>query len=114
MDKVFLLTLLTFDENSDLDMNFIQKNQKSIRVYVTVTHPNSNKCLIEFFVKLGKDRQTDGFQLRKCIIGLTERFKDELEKQADAIYENTIIRKLPTYIKKIAQSYAGYRAEILD
>ena len=33
---------------------------------------------------------------------------------ANTIYEKTIIRKLPTYLKKIAQVYPTYKSEIMD
>jgi len=46
--------------------------------------------------------------------GLTEQFKDMIEKQATEIYDNTIIRKLPTYLKKIAQTYPACKGEILN
>lgn len=33
---------------------------------------------------------------------------------ANCIYEKTIIRKLPTYLKKMAQVYPAYKNEIMD
>lgn len=46
-------------------------------------------------------------------MGLTEKFKDEIIKQADIIYEKTIIKKLPTYFKKIVQSYPVQKFAIM-
>jgi hypothetical protein len=37
-----------------------------------------------------------------------------IEKQANEIYENTIIRKLPTYLKKISERYPSYKNIILE
>ena len=49
------------------------------------------------------------------MVGLIEWYKAQIEEQASKIYENTIIRKLPTYLKKIAQAYpSSYKALILD
>lgn len=48
------------------------------------------------------------------MIGLTEFYKDQIENQANTIYDNTIIRKLPTYLKKIAQMYPAFKTEILN
>ena len=45
--------------------------------------------------------------------GLTEKFKDEIETQANLIYENTIIKKIPTYLKKLVNTYPGRKHEIL-
>jgi len=45
---------------------------------------------------------------------LIETYKDQIENQASKIYDNTIIRKLPTYLKKIAQVYPAYKNEILE
>lgn len=33
---------------------------------------------------------------------------------ANCIYEKTVIRKLPTYLKKLAQVYPAYKNEIMD
>lgn len=52
--------------------------------------------------------------LKKSLIGLIEHFKERVEKQALDIYDNTIIRKLPTYLKKIAQTYPAYKNEIVE
>lgn len=48
------------------------------------------------------------------MLGLAEAYKKAIEKQAEDIYEKTIIRKLPTYVKKVALSYPSYRAAIMD
>ena len=45
---------------------------------------------------------------------MIETYKDQIENQASKIYDNTIIRKLPTYLKKIAQVYPAYKNEILE
>ena len=45
---------------------------------------------------------------------MIETYKDQIEDQASKIYDNTIIRKLPTYLKKIAQVYPAYKNEILE
>jgi hypothetical protein len=37
-----------------------------------------------------------------------------LEIQANQIYDNTIIRKLPTYLKKISENYPSYKISILE
>jgi hypothetical protein len=34
--------------------------------------------------------------------GLIDYFKNSIEEQVNLIYDNTIIRKIPTYLKKIA------------
>lgn len=39
------------------------------------------------------------------MVGLVEVYKDKLLAQSNQIYDNTIIRKLPTYLKKIASDY---------
>lgn len=48
------------------------------------------------------------------MIGLIDHYKDKLEAQATEIYENTIIRKLPTYLKRIAEVYPNFKNEILE
>lgn len=52
--------------------------------------------------------------IKKCLMGLTEKFKDEIETQTSAIYEKTIIKKLPTYLKKIVQTYPAKKDEIMQ
>mmetsp|Transcript_6149 Transcript_6149/g.9884 ORF Transcript_6149/g.9884 Transcript_6149/m.9884 type:complete len:90 (+) Transcript_6149:1639-1908(+) len=51
---------------------------------------------------------------RKCMTMLNEFFKHVLEQQAAAIYEGTIVRKLPTYLKKLAEMYPSQRDLIVD
>ena len=51
---------------------------------------------------------------RDSMIGLIEQLKNQVELQANQIYENTIIRKLPTYLKKLAQVYPQCKMEILN
>lgn len=48
------------------------------------------------------------------MIGLVNDFKDKIDQQAKQIYENTIIRKLPTFLKKVAQDYPNSRGIIMD
>jgi hypothetical protein len=50
-------------------------------------------------------KQEDAVSIKKCMAGLIDFFKDSIEEQVNLIYDNTIIRKIPTYLKKIAQSY---------
>lgn len=68
----------------------------------------------DFFLKQKHDAECkfkleDAISIKKCMIGLVEYYKDQIEKQVDLIYENTIIRKLPTYLKKITQSYPAFK-----
>lgn len=46
--------------------------------------------------------------------GLIDYFKNSIEEQVNLIYDNTIIRKIPTYLKKIVQSYPACQKEILE
>ena len=59
-------------------------------------------------------KQEEAVSIKKCIAGLVDFFKTQIEEQVNLIYENTIIRKLPTYLKKIAQSYPACQKEILE
>ena len=59
-------------------------------------------------------KQEDAVSIKKCIAGLVDSFKCQIEEQVNLIYDNTIIRKLPTYLKKIAQSYPACQKEILS
>ena len=52
--------------------------------------------------------------MKKCVYGLVDYYKSQVEEQVEKIYDNTIIRKLPTYPKKIAQMYPSSQKEILD
>jgi hypothetical protein len=62
----------------------------------------------------GTVQKLDPISTKKCMIGLTDHYKDKLEAQATEIYENTIIRKLPTYLKRIAEVYPNFKNEILE
>lgn len=53
-------------------------------------------------------------EIKKCMVGLVEKYKEFLEIQANNIYENTIIRKLPTYLKKILTSYPSSKNTIFE
>ena len=71
----------------------------------------------EFYLKIEQsDTRPSSLQaisIQKCLRGLTEKFKDEIEAQANLIYENTIIKKIPTYLKKLVATYPGRKHEIL-
>lgn len=66
----------------------------------------------DFFLKVDESAAKP-VSIKKCIMGLTEAFKDQLEQQTNEIYDKTIIKKLPTYLKKIVQSYPAKRQEIV-
>jgi hypothetical protein len=59
-------------------------------------------------------KQEDAVSIKKCMAGLIDYFKSSIEEQVNLIYDNTIIRKIPTYLKKIAQSYPASQKEILE
>lgn len=65
----------------------------------------------EFFMKI--ESETKEVSLKKCMAGLTEAYKDQIEQQANSIYDNTIIHKLPTYLKKIIERFPAFKTEIL-
>jgi len=113
-EKIFIFTLMTFHMGNKLSAQTILQNQKSLKLFVGFTQ---NKWP-DFFLKSKQDdtkfKIEDAISIKKCMSGLVERYKDQIEEQADKIYENTIIRKLPTYLKKITQSYPATQKFILD
>jgi len=51
---------------------------------------------------------------KKCMAGLNEYYKTMIDKQANAIFEGTIVRKLPTFFKKLAEAFPSHKEFILD
>jgi tRNA-dihydrouridine synthase len=84
LDKIFILTLLTFHKDKVLDTETILKKQHQVKVMVgqsTFKQP-------EFFLKIDEtdllaDSSTKEMSLKKCMNGLTESFKHMIEKQAN-------------------------------
>jgi hypothetical protein len=114
-DKIFIFTLMTYHRGKKLAAKNILENQRSIKLYVGFTQ---NKWP-DFFLKQKQDgdykfKIEDAISIKKCMSGLVEQYKDQIEAQANQIYENTVIRKLPTYLKKIAQSYPAFQKSIVD
>jgi hypothetical protein len=71
----------------------------------------------EFYFSISEDGnvgQCKSIFIQKCIQGLTQSFKDQIEAQAKKIYETTIIKKIPTYIKKILEQFPSKKQEIVD
>lgn len=101
-EKIFILTLMTLHMGNKLSIKNILENQKSIKLFVGFTQ---NKWP-DFFLKQKHDAESkfkieDAISIKKCMNGLVQHYKDQIENQVNQIYENTIIRKLPTYLKKI-------------
>jgi len=107
-DKVFLLSLFSFHIDGILTPDAILQDQIQILVGQSKFKP------AEFLLKFGEDNATKAVSIKKCIMGLTDKFKDEIETQTSTIYEKTIIKKLPTYLKKIVQTYPSKMEEIVS
>lgn len=114
IEKIFVLTLLTFHTDSLIQSRTILEQQQNIQVLVGCSHYKQP----EFYINVVTAEKTlDGAKLaltKKCMTGLTEKYKEEIEAQANEIYDHTIIRKLPTYLKKIAQMYPNAKNLILE
>ena len=48
------------------------------------------------------------------MVGLVNEYKHKIDEQAKKIYDNTIIRKLPTYLKKIVEEYPSCQQQVMD
>ena len=101
-----MLTLITFHHNDKISPKVIMENQKSVKLYVGYTQHSKQP---DIFLKTCQPpkvevtlKQEDAVSIKKCIAGLVDSFKCQIEEQVNLIYDNTIIRKLPTYLKKIA------------
>lgn len=112
VEKILLLTIATFQlsesAETSISADYILKNQRNLQAFIC----NSGKGQPDFVLK-NKKWQV-GLYLKRCMAGLVCAFKDQCQTQAEAIYRQTVVRKLPTYLKRIAVSYPGYRANIID
>lgn len=108
-DKIFLLTLFSFHIDNVLPPSQILEQQQQIQILVG----QSNFKPADFFLKI-EDAAAKPVSIKKCLMGLTEAYKNELEKQTSEIYEKTVIKKLPTYLKKVVQSYPAKRQEVVN
>ena len=69
----------------------------------------------EFYLKFSSDTPPVLFSVKKCMMGVTESYKNEIQTQAKQIFENTIIRKIPAYLKKIVERYpASAKTEVVN
>jgi hypothetical protein len=103
LERIFLLTLISFHQNDKISPSKFLEN-KGIKLYVGYTQYSKQP---DIFLKTtpkgdGQLKQEEAVSIKKCMTGLVEFFKSQIEVQVNQIYDNTIIRKLPTYLKKIA------------
>ena len=114
LDKVFLLTIATFNVTASdpisysMSTEYILKNMRSLQLFVCT----QIKGQPDFIVKNKKDQI--GFSLKRIMSGLSTTYKEKCEAQANALYNMTIVRKLPTYLKRMAGSYPQSRQLIMD
>ena len=112
VEKITLLTIATFQQSETGEMSisadYILKNQRNLQAFIC----SGGKGQPDFVLK-NKKWQV-GLYLKRCMAGLVCVFKDQCWAQANAIYDQTVVRKLPTYLKRIAVRYPAYRSIIID
>jgi hypothetical protein len=113
VEKIMLLTIATFQLSDSaetaISADYILKNQRNLQAFICAAGGKGQPDFI-----LRNKKWQVGLYLKRCMAGLVIAFKHECQAQADAIYNQTVVRKLPTYLKRIAVSYPTYRAGIIE
>jgi hypothetical protein len=76
-EKIFLLTLFTFHMDNLLPCEEILENISNVQVLVG----QASFKATEFYLKIGDTQKV--FSIKKCLGGLTEAFKSQVEHQAN-------------------------------